>query len=168
MTCPVNGWWWKGERFGPTFQKDLVKKSASQWRYALPPLGPGSLTGHVQLEIEYRIWSIPASSEKNRFGWARKFAPIFRFCDSESERHKWPFSPLKLGSHQVLQLICILFFQSVKWVVLLYFLPNPNRQNCSGHIDKPNPLTACLLTHTWLTLPLFKDLLSSYSQWGLK
>lgn len=146
MTCPVNGWWWKGKRFGPTFQKDLVKKSASQWRCALQ-LGPGSLTGHVQLETEYRIWSIPASSEKIGLDEPESLLQSSDFVTQNQRGINGLFSPLKLGSHQVLQLICILFFQSVKWVVLWYFIPNHNQQNCSGHIDKPNPLTV-LYWHT--------------------
>ena len=163
MTCPVNGWWWKGKRFGPTFQKDLVKKSACQWRCTLPQRGPGPLTGHIQIVIEYRIWGIPACSEKIGLDEPESLLQSLDFVTQNQRGINGLFSPLKLGSHQVLQLICILFFQSVKWVVLLYFLPNPNQQNCSGHIDKPNSLTVSLLTHTWLTLPIFMDLLSSYS-----
>lgn len=161
MTCPVNGWWWKGKRFGSTFQKDLVKKSACQWRCAL---GPGSLTGHVQIVIEHRIWGIPASSEKIGLDEPESLLQSLDFVTQNQRDINDLFSPLKLGSHQVLQLICILFFQSVKWVVLLYFLPNPNQQNCSSHIDKPNPLTVSLLTHTWLTLPLFMDFLLTLSE----
>lgn len=90
-----------------------------------------------------------------------------------------PLQLLDLASQNQKGTICFFFFQIRKlpgvttylysffslwsgWYFVFHL--NPNEQNCSGHIDKHNPLTISLLTNTWLILTLFLDLFSSYSQ----
>lgn len=84
---------------------------------------------------------------RRRPGGPRKSTPILRFCESKSERHNW-FSFLLDEEATRCYNLSVFFFQSVKWVVFLYFIPNPNRQNCCRHIDKHSPLTISLLANT--------------------
>lgn len=99
---------------------------------------------------------------KSRSGWPRKPTPVFGFCESKWERHDWLASLLDWVATR-----CYNFSISsptMKWVVVLYFMPEPNQKDYSGHIDKHSPLTISLLTNPWLTSTLFMDLYPSHSQ----
>lgn len=148
--------------FDPLFWKILWRPEPESDRIHCHYLGSGSLS----LNLSPRDWvqNLEHSSIrwKSRSGWPRKLTPVFRFCESKLERHDWLAFLLDWVATR-----CSNFSISSptgKWVVVLYFVPEPNQKDCSGHIDKHNPLTISLLTNTWLTLTLFMDLYPSHSQ----